>query len=185
MQLQRIDKKAHCINAIKQHLAVVQNNRFKSQQYVLEHQTKRKQGNKCEYEEQKKEPTEKAKPSTQTMQIQYIQRIQMHDCEIYKCHNTRIQRMSSCIEWQTTDNVSQWMRMRKKNKSPILMHFRCIWNILYMHISLSAMLVCYMVFSLVFFPFTIIRHITSSSHQHLSTDQDCFLFVCFTLAIAT
>lgn len=98
MQLQRIDKKAHCINAIKQHLAVVQNNRFKSQQYVLEHQTKRKQGNKCEYEEQKKEPTEKAKPSTQTMQIQYIQRIQMHDCEIYKCHNTRIQRMSSCIE---------------------------------------------------------------------------------------
>lgn len=36
-----------------------------------------------------------------------------------------------------------------------------------------------------FFPFTIIRHITSSSHQHLSTDQDCFLFVCFTLAIAT
>lgn len=53
MQLQRIDKKAHCINAIK-HLAAVQNNRFKSQQYVLEHQTKRKQGNKCEYEEQKK-----------------------------------------------------------------------------------------------------------------------------------
>lgn len=54
---------------------------------------------KCEYEEQKKEPTKnKTKHSTQTMQIQYIQRIQMHDCEIYKCYITRIQRMSSCIE---------------------------------------------------------------------------------------
>lgn len=38
--------KKNCTNAIKQHLAVVQNNRFKSQQYVLVHQTKRKQGNK-------------------------------------------------------------------------------------------------------------------------------------------
>lgn len=39
-------KKKESINAIKQHLAVVQNNRFKSQHYVLEHQTKRKQENK-------------------------------------------------------------------------------------------------------------------------------------------
>lgn len=40
------EKKYICINAIQQYLAMVQSNRFKSQQYVLEHQTKQKQENK-------------------------------------------------------------------------------------------------------------------------------------------
>lgn len=55
---------------------------------------------------------------------------------------------------------------------------------IYAHKSVYCVCVLHGFFSH-FFPFAIIRHITSSSHQHLSTDQDCFLFVCFTLGIAT
>lgn len=56
---------------------------------------------------------------------------------------------------------------------------------IYAHKSVYCVCVLHGLFSSFFFSCATIRHITSSSHQHLSTDQDCFLFVCFTLAIAT